>query len=198
MASDHLRDFQIQQMWRTQALPRAQHPLFDLRSLAQAQQHFDHRRCINDNHRASRSCRTASAPEIGTDTGSRFLSLSLNSSTVGPSSACVIVLIRYSDNDIPAIAARAFTIRCRGSGKLRNCTITVFAMCLVCFHAFRMSRQSYEPIMDCRVWRRASKPVGRSEAQLLAIGVCVAPTTHHSPLSAPNEFTVNCSPSTVH
>lgn len=120
MPSDNLYDFNVEQIRSMQGFTGTEDAILKDQALCRCKQQFQHSRCIDDDHRASLSRRTASAAEIETETGSRLRRRSRSSSIVGPSSAFLMVLMRYSDRDIPAIAALAFTTRCNASGKFRN------------------------------------------------------------------------------
>lgn len=61
---NHLGNFDIDQMRRVQCLVRRKHHGLNRRCRWHAEQRLDDRRCVDDDHRPSRSARTASAAEI--------------------------------------------------------------------------------------------------------------------------------------
>ena len=66
---------------------------------------------IDDDHRRSRSARTALMGETRVRTDSRLSKRRRRSLTVGRSAICVTSWRRYSESESPSIAARAFSFR---------------------------------------------------------------------------------------
>lgn len=70
VSPEHLRDFEVQQMGCVQRAA-AEDSFFDDRRGSGPQENLEQRRCVNDDHRASRSARNASAGDSDTYTGVR-------------------------------------------------------------------------------------------------------------------------------
>ncbi len=71
VTAKHLSDFEIDEMRRVQRLARLEQPPLDTRRGRRAQQNFEEGRSVDDDHRASRSSRTASAGSGEGETGVR-------------------------------------------------------------------------------------------------------------------------------
>src|SRR6266404_317639 len=83
-----LRNLQVKQMGRMQVNVRSQDSPFDLGCRRTLHQPLERGGGIQDNHRASRSRRTASATEIGSFTGGSRRIRSRISSSVGVAATC--------------------------------------------------------------------------------------------------------------
>jgi hypothetical protein len=97
--------------------------LGDAGPLVRGEKKLQDRRGIEDDHRRLRSARTASAGAGRGRAGARFARRRSSSPRVGRSSERRSSISRYSDTDIPARAARAFSSRWSSSGTLRIWTI---------------------------------------------------------------------------
>ena len=82
-------------------------------------------RRVENDHRLSRSARTARAGETDGVGKLRVLSRARSSSIEGRSATRRISCNRYFESVMPAIAARALSRRCNSLGTLRICTTTV-------------------------------------------------------------------------
>jgi len=124
LATDRLSDLDVEQMRGVQRFPGVEQSRFDRLGRRRAQQRLDHRRGVDDDHRRSRSRRTASAGATEGVTGRRCAKRARSSSSVGRSAVWRVSPSRRSDSDMPAIAARALSRRCSASGTWRIWIIT--------------------------------------------------------------------------
>ena len=149
--AQHLGYFDIQKMRCMERSLRAQKALGKRSARTCLEKDLDDSRCVEDDHRLSRSAAIAAATDSCRSTLCRFRSRSRISSRVGRSSDLSISRNRYSEMDIPARAARDLSRRCSSSGTFRIWTIT--AMQRVCSHAPRMSRVTvYHPSIKLSPW----------------------------------------------
>lgn len=90
ISAKHLRNFEIDQVGRVKGLVFGEQPGCDPEARRRIQQNFDQDRCVDDDHRCSRSARTARAGGTFGLTADRVASLSFNSKGVGRSAICAI------------------------------------------------------------------------------------------------------------
>src|SRR2546427_2374744 len=116
IAPQGLRYLRIKKMRGIQALSSRKHPAADAQAMRGLEQPLHCSRRVQNDQRASRSSRMTAAAGFGRFTRSRRSRRSRNSPSVGRSATSRISASRYSDSDIPAMAARALRLRCSESG----------------------------------------------------------------------------------
>src|SRR5258706_9933866 len=109
-AAQRAGDFHIQQM-RSMNQRVAAEPGRNLMSRIGPKQQLERRRGIQYDHRPSRALQIVTAEGSRSVTLSRVARWSRKSSMVGNSAIGVSSLTRYSESDIPFIAARVFSFR---------------------------------------------------------------------------------------
>ena len=94
VATDHLRDFHVEQMRRMERSTRGEQPIFHDFCRRCAEKDLKQGRSVNDNHMRSRSARTASAGGTDGAVSVRLRKRARNSSIVGRSATSRISLSR--------------------------------------------------------------------------------------------------------
>jgi len=120
ITSKHLSHFDVEEMRNVQGLRNRENPLINFDSGGRLKQPLNGSGRIQDNHRESRSRRTASAADTAPVTPERRRKRSRSSAMLGRSATRRISANRKSERDIPAKAAYDLRVRCRLSGTLRT------------------------------------------------------------------------------
>jgi len=119
VSTQDLDDLEVEQVRDVQRLGGTEDASRDLLGRGGRKKKLEKRRRVDDDHRASRSARIASAGEGWSRTDVRAFSRSRSSSSVGRWASRRICSRRYSESDVPASAARAFSVLWRLSGTFR-------------------------------------------------------------------------------
>ena len=113
----NLGDLDIDEMRSGERIARIEEPRRDGVGGSRGQKHLDEGGGVDDGDLRSRQ--TASAGGTEGATAPRRAMRWRNSSTVGRAATSRISASRKSDSDMPARAARAFSLRCSASGTFR-------------------------------------------------------------------------------
>src|SRR5262245_18545966 len=109
---EHLKDFDIQKLRGRKNLPFSEYALTPVVRCLRPQKNLQQDGSVDNDHSSSRSARRAFDGGMRVLTGLREASVSSNSSTVGRSADPRSSSKRKSESDLPAIAARVFSLRC--------------------------------------------------------------------------------------
>ena len=107
----HLHDLDVEQMRCVQRLALGKQSFRETCCRRGTEQYLDQRGSVDDDQCLSRSARTAFAGDGVGRTDERRTRRARNSAIVGRSAMSRISRTRYSDSDMPAKAARAFSFR---------------------------------------------------------------------------------------
>ncbi|MCA1732764.1 MAG: hypothetical protein LC732_04090, partial [Acidobacteria bacterium] len=118
--SQHVKHLDIEQGGRVERpAPRSEELRLDRARARGTEQEVGHDRRVDNDHGSSRRSRITSAADRVDLTSDLARNLSSNSSGAGFSPIRLISRSRYSESDIPAMAALDFNLRCSESGTFR-------------------------------------------------------------------------------